>query len=194
LCYIDLKILGGKQMKTLIVNGSPVNNGATAEIAKIISDYLSGISEVKILCLGDMNIQFCKGCKACYKTAQCNQVDDVKTIMNEMDAADTIVFIVPSYWADIPGQLKTFFDRSTPYCNTHVPNAMLRQGKKCYAVSLRTGTNPNECVHILESIRHYCGHMGIEYINGFYLCGIQNRNDVGTYRDEIIRNCKLWFS
>lgn len=35
---------------------------------------------------------------------------------------------LPSYWADVPGQLKTFFDRNTPYGDTN-DNRILKASK-----------------------------------------------------------------
>lgn len=179
-------------MQTLIINGSPVNNGATAKIAKLLYDCLSIKSNIQTICLGDMNIKFCKGCKSCYTTAKCNQEDDVNKIIEAMDLADNIIFVAPSYWADVPGQLKTFFDRCTPYCNTHLPHAKLKQGKKGYAVALRTGENINECLHIIDSLKHFYGHMEIEMVDSFYLCGIRESSDVIAHQNEILRQCKNW--
>ena len=69
----------------------------------------------------------------------------IREIMNEFDEADIIVSVAPSYWADIPGQYKAFIDRCTPWCNTHEPHAMIKPGKKGYAIALRTGPNMPEC-------------------------------------------------
>ena len=62
-------------MKVLIMNCSPVRNGATAEIANIV------------------------------------------------------ISVSPSYWADVPGQFKSFIDRCTPWCNTHEPHAKISSGR-----------------------------------------------------------------
>lgn len=181
-------------MKTLIVNGSPVNNRATAELVNIISNCLSDKSEIKTLCLGDLEIKFCIGCKTCYETLTCFQTDDVEYLLDEISKCDSIVFVVPSYWADVPGQLKTFFDRCTPYSNSS-PNPLHKEilkGKKGYAVALRTGTNPTECQHIIDSIKHFYGHMEIQMCNSFYLCQIKNIDDIVTRNEDIIKQCKQW--
>ncbi len=190
-------------MRTLIVNGSPVNNGATAELVKIIASCLQERAEaqtvqtrqtIQTVCLGDLDVQFCKGCKTCYETATCFQDDGVAYLFDQMDQSDNIVFVVPSYWADVPGQLKTFFDRCTPYSNTN-PNPLhkrLSGGKKGYAVSLRTGAHPVECEHIIESIKHYCGHMEIEMCDSFYMCEIKDARDVIARKDQVIEHCSRW--
>ena len=91
-------------MKALVINCSPVRNGATAEIVSIVSRELSKKYDVKSVCIDDYTFSFCKGCRSCHSTAKCVIEDDIQVIMDEFDAADVIVSVSPSYWADIPGQ------------------------------------------------------------------------------------------
>ena len=93
-------------MKALIVNCSPVRNGATAEIAGIISAELSAEYETKSICIDDYDISFCRGCRVCHSTAKCVQSDGFDDMIKEFENADVIVCTAPSYWADIPGQFK----------------------------------------------------------------------------------------
>ena len=101
-------------MKILIINCSPVRDGATQRIVDIISDNLSYSNTIKKVCIDDYDIKLCKGCRKCHKTAKCFQNDDVDKLMAEYEWADKIVSVSPSYWADIPGQFKVFIDRCTP--------------------------------------------------------------------------------
>ena len=126
-------------MKILLVNCSPVKDGATAEIVKTAASFLERGNEVRSVCIDDYDIHFCKGCRRCHTTAECVQKDDVPALLGEFDRADTIICVSPSYWADIPGQFKAFIDRCTPWCNTHEPHAKLKSGKRGYVIALRTG-------------------------------------------------------
>lgn len=101
-------------MKALIMNCSPVKNGATAEIAEIISKRLKEKHEIQSVCIDDYRFGFCKGCRTCHSTAKCIQQDDVDKLIELYEWADIIVSVSPSYWADIPGQFKAFIDRCTP--------------------------------------------------------------------------------
>lgn len=102
-------------MNVLVMNCSPVRNGATAEIVNIISNCLKQRYDVRRICIDDFHISFCKGCRTCHNTAECVQHDDVDQIMEHYEWADAIISVSPSYWADIPGQFKVFIDRCTPY-------------------------------------------------------------------------------
>ena len=110
-------------MKVLVMNCSPVRNGATAEIVNIVTARLEKQHDVKNICIDDYDIKFCKGCRTCHNTAKCVQNDDVDRIIEQYEWADIVISVSPSYWADIPGQFKVFIDRCTPWCNTHEPHA-----------------------------------------------------------------------
>ena len=179
-------------MKALVINCSPVRNGATAEIVKIISGELEARYEVKSICIDDYSFAFCKGCRACHKTASCVMSDAqvIRGIMNEFDEADVIVSVAPSYWADVPGQFKSFIDRVTPWCNTHEPHATIKAGKKGYAVALRTGPNMPECERLIGSIEHFYGHLEIERSGRLGLTSVEYREDVEPRKQEILDFCK----
>ena len=179
-------------MKVLIINCSPVRTGATAEIVKIIDGELSTRYDTKCICIDDYTFAFCKGCRACHKTAACimKDADVIRGIMNEFDEADIIISVAPSYWADIPGQYKAFIDRCTPWCNTHEPHASIRSGKKGYAVALRTGPGMPECERLIGSIEHFYGHLEIECAGHLGLTSVEYKENVELRKGEIIEFCK----
>lgn len=172
-------------MNILLINCSPVRNGATAEIIKIVNTFLEKKHTIHSICIDDYNISFCKGCRTCHQTAKCVQEDDMSKIIMEFEWANSIVCVSPSYWADVPGQFKVFIDRCTPWCNTHEPHAKICSGKKGYAIALRTGPNMRECNRIIESIEHFYGHMEIIPSGNLGLCSIEHKEDVGAKKQEI---------
>lgn len=176
-------------MKALVINCSPVRDGATAEIVKIVSERLMQRYEVKSICIDDFSFSFCKGCRTCHRTAKCVQHDDVESIIENYEWADRIISISPSYWADVPGQFKAFIDRCTPWCNTHEPHTALSGGKKGYVVALRTGASMRECERIFETIEHFYGHLEIECCGRLGLCSVENKEDAEQRKDEIIAFC-----
>ena len=93
-------------MKVLVINCSPVRNGATAEIVKIVTDCLKKRHNVKNICIDDYDINFCKGCRTCHTTAKCVQKDDVDRIIEQYGWADIIVSVSPSYWRIYRDNLK----------------------------------------------------------------------------------------
>ena len=177
-------------MKALVLNCSPVKTGATAEIAGIAAEELSGRYEVRSVCINDYDFGFCKGCRRCHTTAECVQRDDTDVLMRDFEQADAIVAVSPSYWADVPGQFKAFIDRCTPWCDTHEPHKTLPSGKKGYAVALRTGPNMKECEKIIGTVKHFYGHLGIAFEGGLGLTSIEQKEDVEPRKREIIDFCR----
>lgn len=176
-------------MNVLLINCSPVKNGATSEIINVVSSCLDSKYDVRNICIDDYEIKFCKGCRICHKTAKCIQNDDVVRVIEEYNWADIIISVAPSYWADIPGQFKAFIDRCTPWCNTHEPHATISHGKKGYSIALRTGPSMKECDRIIESIEHFYGHLEIITKDSLGICSIENKDDVKGRRREIEEFC-----
>lgn len=176
-------------MKILLINCSPVRNGATAEIIKFVHFFFESEHDIRSICIDDYDIKFCKGCRSCHKTAKCVQNDAVNKIIEQYDWADIIISVSPSYWADIPGQFKVFIDRCTPWCNTHEPHATIAGGKKGYAIALRTGPSMKECDRIIESIEHFYGHLEIAPSGSLGLCSVEYKEDVEGRKDEIEEFC-----
>ena len=71
---------------------------------------------------------------------------------------------------------------------------VLKVGRKCYGIALRTGFRPFECEHIIDTIEHWCGHMGIEMAGSMFFCGINDREDIQQYKDLIREKTAEWIS
>ena len=177
-------------MKALVINCSPVKNGATGEIARIVAEQLADKVTVKSICIDDYRFSFCRGCRSCHLSAKCILDDDIPVILQEFDLADIIVCVSPSYWADIPGQFKAFIDRCTPWCNTHDPHAVIAAGKRGYSIALRTGPGMKECERIIQSLEHFYGHLEIAPAGRLGLCSVENKGDVLPRTQEIIDFCQ----
>ncbi|MCL2445877.1 MAG: flavodoxin family protein [Oscillospiraceae bacterium] len=176
--------------RVLMISGSPRPQGATQVVLSLLQTELEAAGNCcEIVRLSDCEIKYCLGCQVCYKTAQCVQRDAMDTLFAKMAQADVLVLASPSYWGDVTGQMKVFFDRCTPYCNTHTPHASLPSGKQGYAIALRTGSNAGECLHIIESIRHFYGHLNIACgnDNAVYLCGVAQANDISNEQSDQLR-------
>ena len=184
---------GMNLMRGLVINCSPVKNGATAEIVRIVTEQLADKMTVKSICIDDFQFGFCTGCRSCHHSAECIQDDDIPVILKEFDLADIIVCVSPSYWADIPGQFKAFIDRCTPWCNTHDPHAVIASGKRGYSIALRTGPGMKECERIIQSIEHFYGHLEIAPSGHLGLCSVESKTDIPARVPEIIDFCSTIF-
>lgn len=176
-------------MKITCIVGSARLNGSTNYL---IDTFISGVrenaeAEIKKYSVAASKINFCYGCKECYKDGNCVQNDDVLEIVKDILSSDYVVISAPSYWADVPGQLKAFFDRNTPFGDTN-PNRTLVADKviKGIAVAVRAGVREAENELILNSIEHYFGHLGIETVKKVSVCRTDTLNDLlEKHQDDI---------
>lgn len=156
-------------MKITLINGSARANGSCSFLLdKMISAYQKNGIDTKKYNISQMNIGYCKGCKKCYADGRCIQNDDTEMIVEDILSSDYVVIATPSYWADVPAQLKTFFDRNTPYGNTN-PNRILTADKEIQGIGIvvRAGKSKKENEVILDFIDHYYGHLGIIPVKRF---------------------------
>lgn len=177
-------------MRAFILNCSPVRTGATAALCSLAAEALSPRFTVETACIDDYPFAFCRGCRSCHATGRCVLPEDgVSRLMADLDRADVLLFVAPSYWADVPGQFKAFIDRCTPWSNTHDPHAALAPGKRAYAVALRTGPGEAECQRILTTLTHFLGHLDVPCRGSLALTSLAGPEGVPARREEVLSFC-----
>lgn len=176
-------------MKITLINGSARNNGSCNYL---LDSFVGGIAPRNVqtvkYCVGDADLHFCKGCKKCYIDGKCVQTDDAQKIVNDILTADIVVIAAPSYWADVPAQLKTLFDRTTPYGDTN-PNRILTASKpiKGIAIAVRAGVREQENNLILNAVEHYFGHLGIDTVKRISITQVDKLEDLIYDHESDIR-------
>lgn len=102
-------------MKVIAINGSPRVGGNTTMALKAMTDELErqGV-ETETIQIGKMNIRGCIACGHC-RSSESNrcvfQDDGVNDIAQKMREADGFILGCPTYYAGIPGTMKSFLDR-----------------------------------------------------------------------------------
>ena len=102
-------------MKVIAINGSPRMNGNTATALKAMTDELErqGI-ETETIEIGNKSIHGCIACNHCFRSEgnRCVFQDDlVNETAQKMREADGFILGCPTYYAGIPGTMKSFLDR-----------------------------------------------------------------------------------
>jgi len=103
-------------MKVIAINGSPKENGNTAQALQVLLDEVEkqGI-ETELVTIGNKMIHGCIGCARC-REAQSGKCaafpnDAVNELLPHLTAADAMVLGSPTYFAGINGTMKSFLDR-----------------------------------------------------------------------------------
>ena len=102
-------------LKVIAINGSPKRDGNTAEAIRAMAEVLreDGI-ETETLQVGGEPIRGCAACGHCRKSERnlCAFTDDaVNDFSLKMRSAEGIILGAPTYYAGIPGDMKSFLDR-----------------------------------------------------------------------------------
>ena len=89
-----------KNLKVLMLNGSPHANGNTAvalrEMEKVFME--NGVA-VETVLVGDKAVRGCAACNGCKKTGKCVFDDVVNDVSPKFEAADGLVVASPVYYA-----------------------------------------------------------------------------------------------
>lgn len=174
-------------MKAVLINGSARDNGSCSFLLNYMKSVIEKNNFVVVKYdIANMNINYCLGCKKCYTDGKCVQCDDVEMIVKNVLSSDYVVIATPSYWADVPGQLKTFFDRNTPFGDTN-PNRIITAEKevKGIGIAVRAGNSEKENEIILDFIDHYYGHLGIKPMKRFSIRNVDKLEDIMSQEKAI---------
>lgn len=109
---------GDIMARVLIIVGSR-RKGNCYHLMKKISDGLSKerISTDSII-PGNQKIYLCTGCMDCDKNGVCDFTDDMKSNIEKIEKSEVIIFITPTRWNTLSGDLKIFIDRLNPLYST----------------------------------------------------------------------------
>lgn len=99
----------------IIITSSPRKKGNSNALAEeFAKGALEGGNTVETVSVAAIHMEFCRGCMVCNRTNRCVISDDVAAVLAKMEKADVLVFATPVYYYSVSGQLKTFFDRTSP--------------------------------------------------------------------------------
>ena len=115
----------------LIIVGSR-RDGNSLKLAKKIKSAFDNIRlHTEIIVPGNQKIHICTGCMDCDKDGICGFTDDMKSNIEKIKNEKDILFITPTRWNILSGDLKIFMDRLNPLFSTRG-----LKGKNMIAVSI----------------------------------------------------------
>jgi len=101
-----------QQKKVLAIVATKRKKGIVSTLAeKVLAGAKAQGHATEMINLYDYKLDYCIGCWACEKKGHCVLKDDFGEIFEKVKAADALVLAAPVYWSNVPGIMKTFFDR-----------------------------------------------------------------------------------
>ena len=112
-----------KQLKVLMLNGSPRINGNTAVALKEMEEVFkaNGV-EVETVVVGNQAVRGCIACGSCYEKGKCVFDDIVNELAPKFEEADGLVIASPVYYASANATLIACLDRL--FYSTHFDKSM----------------------------------------------------------------------
>ncbi|ELP85542.1 hypothetical protein EIN_149040 [Entamoeba invadens IP1] len=151
-------------IKVLLINGSPREHGNTSHMLSwlITSLEQQGIT-TDYFQIGGKSIKSCRSCWRCQKDGKCWQEDPViDELCSKIVAADGVIIGSPTYYADVPMEVKGMLDR----CGLIIGKHLKRKAGAAVVVARRGGA-----IHVYDTINHWFG------MNNMYIVGSSYWND-----------------
>lgn len=146
--------------------------------------------------VSDLHVAPCRGCMACRSKLACVlPEDDAQRVLEKIRWCDAIVVGAPCYWGNIPGALKTLFDRivygmmGESRWGIPVP---LHKGKKAIVVATCTTPWPfnilaNQTRGVRRALKEILGYSGFRLVKTIQKGGTKNGKPVGERELERCR-------
>ena len=165
----------------VIVVGSR-RNGNCVKLANRIKNELDKERiHTSVIVPGNQKIHICTGCMDCDKDGVCDFTDDMEQNINEIKKDDYIMFITPTRWNLISGDMKIFIDRLNPlYSRKELKD------KKMIAVSI--GSKDKSLYSIeaaLTSLASFAESAGMNLILDKQFHNCLKEDDILSQEEEI---------
>lgn len=165
----------------IIIVGSR-RNGNSLKLANKIKDELDKERIFsKIIVPGNQKIHICTGCMDCDKDGICDFTDDMKDNIESIKKDNIIMFITPTRWNLLSGDIKIFMDRLNPMFSRQE-----LKGKKLIAVSVGAKDNSLYSTEAsLSSLISFGESAGMELILDKQFFNCLKDDDILSQEEEI---------
>lgn len=101
-----------KDLKVLIINGSPRINGNTSvAIDELVRTFENDNIGTEVVQIGNKDIRGCIACGTCAKNGKCVFDDEVNLLSSKFEQADGLIIASPVYYGSANGTLISCLDR-----------------------------------------------------------------------------------
>ena len=168
--------------KVVVISSSPRKGQNSDTLCdEFVKGAIDGGNDAVKYFLEDIEFSSCKACYKC-KTPEmkCFQDDSIAEILDDMMAADVIVYATPVYYFEMCGTLKMFFDRCYPIFR-HLEN-------KDFYIIMAAGSSCGDALTGLKSFIGFAKNPTIKEV--FEVLGnVKSQGDVLKKVYDAGKNC-----
>jgi len=169
--------------RMLLFQGSARKNGNTDILCReAVKGAVAGGMAARLVRLADLRIEPCRGCFRCQK-GPCGTRDDMRAVIEDMAAADALVFATPVYFWNVSGLMKMFFDRLLPLLRMRKAGGKWRlasrlAGKRAGIIVVQEeAEGPHESIPLLFFRRNF-SDFDLEFSGSVFAFGALDPGDV----------------
>lgn len=166
---------GDKQMKILVITGSPRKNGNSNTLA---DNFIKGAQEaghnVVRFDSAFKNVHPCIACNKCGMNGQCVFKDDFEFIRDNIVDADAVIFATPMYYFGISAQIKAVIDRF------YAINGQIHTPKKSALIMTYADTSSKEAQPIISHYETLLNYLGWSDSGKIIASGVWTEGDVNN--------------
>jgi multimeric flavodoxin WrbA len=175
-------------MNIIAICGSPRRGNTEFILKRFLTKAEELGHKTELVLLRERRVDHCTGCMVCDENGFCPILDDMKLIIERMEANDLIVFGSPNYMNNVSGIMKDFFDRMNP-----LYKSKLLGGKKMVSICVGGSSNetyPEKMSAIMGSVADL---FKLNFIGDFYLVArapqdVENNSESIQKIDEFVKN------
>ncbi len=180
-------------MKLLALYGSPRENGNS----DILLNYaLQGVQESQVqyekIFIRDLEIKYCRGCRACDTLGLCIISDQMKKIYEKLETFDRVIVSSPIYFYGVSAQLKTLIDRSQCFWARKYLLKKTIEGKRLgafIAVGASKGEKLFEGARL--TIKYFFDAYDFEYFDELFVRSIDKKGEILLKQEELEKATQL---
>ncbi len=175
-------------MKTILgIIGSPRKDGNTNMlVSKILEGSKSIGNKSDSLYLGNLTINECIGCHACWRGLDCSRNDDMNYLFSRITNADVLIFGTPVYWYGPTALIKAFLDRFV-YFNCPENRTKIR-GKRAILVVPFEEDNYETAEPLIRMFEKSFKYLEMNLIERIIVPGVGEKRDV-LKKPDILEKC-----
>jgi len=160
-------------MNILGISGSPrKNSNSEALLNAALEPFAEANWNITKISLSEVKIEMCTGCETCVEEKACLINDDMVQVYHAFSTCNAVIIAAPSYWRNVPAQLKALFDRSFA-----VQGAKPLKGKLGGAIAVGRATAGGGQSKVLDAIHNF-------YLSSGALCVSGELNGVTASADK----------
>ena len=168
-------------MKVTIIVGSRREGNSYKLSQKLKESFKKNRIVSSIIVPGNQKIYLCTGCMDCDENGVCDFDDDMKQNIDKILKSDCLIFITPTRWNLLSGDIKIFMDRLNPlYVDQKLKN------KNAFLIAIG-GKSKNEfsTKGVINDLDSFCESAGMNVLFKSEFNNCLFANDINKYSDKI---------